>query len=61
MTEVKSSKITAYSTRLGDAVNIAVLANAFVYFGAIVAQHHGQIDIFQKSFMTDGFCVSNKD
>jgi hypothetical protein len=59
MTETKDFK--SRSTFVGDVTNSIVLVNSFLYFGALLAQNQGKIDIFQKSFMTDGFCISNKD
>jgi len=47
--------------RLGDIGNTYTIAQTFAFCAAIYAQSRGMIDIFSKQYVTDGFCVSNKD
>ena len=52
---------TNKSTTIGDVANILNILNSIAFVVAAIAQYRGFIDIFSKSFVSDGFCVSNQD
>lgn len=47
--------------RTGDIANTFVLVNTAVFLAGVVANALGTVNFFSDSFMTDGFCVANKD
>ena len=49
------------NTSTGDMLNVFNIVNCLAFMGLVLAQHSGMIDIFNQSFVKDGFCVSNKD
>lgn len=46
--------------KIGDFVNSFILFNSVSFLGAIVLQANNIINIFDESYTSDGFCVSNK-
>tara|TARA_B100001094_G_scaffold77941_1_gene74259 strand:+ start:1904 stop:2701 length:798 start_codon:yes stop_codon:yes gene_type:complete len=47
--------------RIGDLINSFILTNSIVFLGTIILQHNNYVNIFDKSYISDGFCISNKE
>ena len=54
-------EVPKQSILLGNVANTITIIASVIFLVLLVAQHDGSIDIFSKSFVEDGFCVSNKD
>jgi hypothetical protein len=49
------------STISGDLINAGSILNMVVFGAMVAAQFKGYLNLLDESFISDGFCVSNKD
>ena len=63
MSNVLLHKSNAFlnSTKVGDAINVLSIANMVCFVYLLHLQVSDKIELFSKSYMRDGFCVSGKD